>query len=71
MSNFIIVLKPLIIKKTKNNYIQYLQLPKNKKNKFYVVKTTYDSIDYMYNLVNIKNKDVFGSIHVKFYSQIL
>lgn len=57
MSNFIVKFynsfKTYNYKETKNNYIQYLQLPKKQKNKFYVIKTTYSSIDYMYNLVMI------------------
>ena len=52
MSNFIIVLKPIIIKKQKI-IILNIHSYKKQKNKFYVVKTTYDSIDYMYNLVMI------------------
>ena len=44
MSNFIVKfynsIKIFNYKKTKNNYIQYLQLPKKQKNKFYVVITT-------------------------------
>lgn len=41
------------IKKTKNNYTQYLQLPKKQKNKFYVVKTTYSIKNNVYNLIVI------------------
>ena len=39
------------IKNIKNNYTQYSQLLK--KNKFYVVKTTYIEINNVYNLIVI------------------
>ena len=52
MSNFIIVLKPIIIKKQKIiilNIHSYLKI----KIKFYVVKTTYIEINNVYNLFGI------------------
>lgn len=55
-SNFIIVSISISIKNIKNKYTQYSQLPKNKKNKFYVVKTTQSIKNKVYNLIVIKNK---------------
>ena len=52
MSNFIIVLKPIIIKKQKI-IILNIHSYKKTKNKFYVVITTYRTIDNVYNLVKI------------------
>ena len=56
MSNFIVKfynsIKIYNYKKTKNKYTQYSHLQKTK-NKFYVVITTYRTIDNVYNLVKI------------------
>ena len=56
ISNFIVKfynsIKIYNYKNTKNKYTQYSHLQKTK-NKFYVVKTTYDTIDNVYNLVKI------------------
>ena len=49
MSNFIIVLKPIIINKQKI-IIFNIHSYKKQKNKFYVVKTTYIEINNVYNL---------------------
>lgn len=49
MSNFIIVLKPIIIKKQKIIILNIHSYQKTK-NKFYVVRTTYIEINNVYNL---------------------